>query len=117
MLNDNDPPGFAHAETACKLSLGLAKRVRRLDLALDWPEIGKGDDVSDWLDRGGGSVKGCDADRHRARLCAAARGRREAGSERERGHSERGDRETRRVVGARLRAGAQDGGREAQCAR
>jgi len=52
VLNDNDPPGYAHAETICKLSLGVAKRVRRLDLKLHWPEAPKGGDVSDWLDQG-----------------------------------------------------------------
>ena len=32
VLNDNDAPGYAHADATCKLSLGVAKRVRRLDL-------------------------------------------------------------------------------------
>ena len=32
VFNDNDPPGYAHADAVCKLSLGVAKRVRRLDL-------------------------------------------------------------------------------------
>jgi hypothetical protein len=31
------------------LSLGVAKRVRRLDLATHWPGMPKGADVSDWL--------------------------------------------------------------------
>jgi AAA domain len=34
------------------MSLGIAKRVRRLDLAKHWPEIPKGGDISDWLARG-----------------------------------------------------------------
>jgi len=50
--NDNDNAGFAHADTTCKLSLGVAKRVRRLDLKLHWPDMPKGADVSDWLDQG-----------------------------------------------------------------
>jgi hypothetical protein len=53
VFNDNDPPGYAHAETASKLSLGVAKRVRRLDLKLHWPEMPDGNDVSDWLQVGG----------------------------------------------------------------
>ncbi len=53
VFNDNDPPGYAHAETASKLSLGVAKRVRRLDLKLHWPEMPDGKDVSDWLQVGG----------------------------------------------------------------
>jgi Protein of unknown function (DUF3631) len=53
VFNDNDPPGYAHADTICKLSLGVAERVRRLDLAQHWPDIPKGGDVSDWLAVGG----------------------------------------------------------------
>jgi putative DNA primase/helicase len=53
VFNDNDAPGYAHADTICKLSAGVAKRVRRLDLATQWPEIPKGGDVSDWLAAGG----------------------------------------------------------------
>jgi len=49
VFNDNDPAGYEHADSTCKLSLGVAKRVRRLDLARHWPEIPKGGDVSDWL--------------------------------------------------------------------
>ena len=39
VFNDNDPAGYEHADAICKLSLGVAKRVRRLDLKNDWPEI------------------------------------------------------------------------------
>jgi putative DNA primase/helicase len=53
VFNDNDAPGYAHADTICRLSLGIAKRVRRLDLARHWPDIPKGGDVSDWLAIGG----------------------------------------------------------------
>ena len=49
MFNDNDAAGYEHADATCNLSLGIAKRVRRLDLAKHWPEIPKGGDVSDWL--------------------------------------------------------------------
>jgi hypothetical protein len=45
VFNDNDAPGYAHADATCKLSLGVAKRVRRLDLKPHWPEIGKGQDL------------------------------------------------------------------------
>ncbi len=53
VFNDNDAPGYAHADTICKLSLSVAKRVRRLDLKPHWPEIPKGGDISDWLAAGG----------------------------------------------------------------
>jgi hypothetical protein len=52
VFNDNDGAGYAHADATCNLSLGVAKRVRRLDLAKHWPEIPKGGDVSDWLAAG-----------------------------------------------------------------
>ena len=52
MLNDNDAAGYEHADVTAKLSLGVARRVRRLDLAEHWPEIPKGGDVSDWLAAG-----------------------------------------------------------------
>src|SRR5262249_12215835 len=47
VFNDNDPAGYEHADATCKLSLGVAKRVRRLDLAPHWPNMPKGADVSD----------------------------------------------------------------------
>jgi hypothetical protein len=53
VFNDNDSSGYAHADTVCKLSLGVAKDVRRLDLKLHWPEMPEGKDVSDWLALGG----------------------------------------------------------------
>src|SRR5262245_16209575 len=52
VFNDNDAAGYAHAEATCKLSLGIAKRVRRLDLKLHWPDMPEKADVSDWLARG-----------------------------------------------------------------
>jgi hypothetical protein len=52
VFNDNDPAGYEHADATCKLSLGVAKRVRRLDLKQHWPEIPKGGDISDWLASG-----------------------------------------------------------------
>lgn len=56
VLNDNDAAGYAHAEAVCKCSLGVAKTVRRLDLALHWGAIQNKDDVSDWVARGGGTA-------------------------------------------------------------
>ena len=53
VFNDNDPAGYEHANVVCKVSLGIAKRVRRLDLKNDWPEIPPKGDVSDWLAIGG----------------------------------------------------------------
>jgi hypothetical protein len=52
VFNDNDPAGYEHADATAKLSLDIARRVRRLDLAERWPEIPKGGDVSDWLAAG-----------------------------------------------------------------
>jgi RecA-family ATPase len=52
VLNDNDAAGYAHADATSRLSFGIAKRVRRLDLALHWPNMPKGKDVSDWLAAG-----------------------------------------------------------------
>ena len=49
ILNDNDGPGYQHADTTAVLSLGIATRVRRLDLAMHWPDMPKGADISDWL--------------------------------------------------------------------
>lgn len=55
VLNDNDEPGYRYAQAAVKHSIGVARSVRRLDLKDYWPQIGPGEDVSDWLDHGGGS--------------------------------------------------------------
>jgi hypothetical protein len=52
VFNDNDPSGYDHADTACRLSVGLAKRICRLDLAPHWPDMPEGADVSDWLATG-----------------------------------------------------------------
>jgi uncharacterized protein DUF3631 len=52
VVPDHDAAGYAHANAACQCSLGVAKRVRRLDLAKHWLEIPKGGDVSDWLAAG-----------------------------------------------------------------
>jgi len=52
VFNDNDAAGYAHADATCRLSVGIAKRVRRLDLKPHWPDIPKGGDVSDWLHAG-----------------------------------------------------------------
>src|SRR5262245_54213857 len=48
VFNDNDRAGYAHAEVTCKLSIGIAARVRRLDLKLHWPGMPERADVSDW---------------------------------------------------------------------
>lgn len=52
VLNDNDKVGYEHAELACKLSLGVAASVRRLDIKSMWPEVPEHGDVSDWIAKG-----------------------------------------------------------------
>jgi hypothetical protein len=42
VIPDHDPAGYWHADTTCKLSLGIAKSVRYLALAAHWPNINKG---------------------------------------------------------------------------
>jgi hypothetical protein len=61
VLNDNDEPGYKHADTVCALSAGIAKTVHRLDLKLHWPEIPEGGDVRAWLNGGGGTREQLDA--------------------------------------------------------
>jgi hypothetical protein len=52
VIPDHDAAGYAHAEAICRMSIGIAKRVRKLELAKHWPECPKGGDISDWLDAG-----------------------------------------------------------------
>jgi hypothetical protein len=52
VFNDNDDPGRRHADAVCRMSIGVAKRVRRLDLAEHWPDMPENGDVSDWLAAG-----------------------------------------------------------------
>jgi Protein of unknown function (DUF3631) len=52
VLNDNDEPGRYHADCIAKSLYGVAKRVRRLDLADYW-DSPEGGDVSDWIAAGG----------------------------------------------------------------
>jgi predicted P-loop ATPase len=61
VFQDNDEPGRAHADAVCRMSVGKAKSVRRLDLALHWPDMKEGDDVSDWIAKGGGTREQLDA--------------------------------------------------------
>lgn len=49
VLNDNDEPGYAHAKAVVDNSIGVAKSVRRLDLALHWPGMPAGADISDFI--------------------------------------------------------------------
>jgi hypothetical protein len=52
VVPDHDPAGYAHAEAICRMSLGIAQRVRLLKLADHWPEIKEGGDISDWFAAG-----------------------------------------------------------------
>jgi hypothetical protein len=49
VFNDNDAAGYEHADATCKLSVGVARQIRRLDLKPHWPDIPKSGDISDWL--------------------------------------------------------------------
>jgi hypothetical protein len=53
ICGDNDDPGRNHVKLVASNLYGVAKRVRVLDLAQFWPDIGEGDDITDWLDRSG----------------------------------------------------------------
>ncbi len=57
ICGDNDKPGRDHVEIVARNLHGVAKRVRALDLKNSWPDIGEGDDISDWLHRGEGTVE------------------------------------------------------------
>ena len=54
ILPDNDDAGRAHADEIARMSSGIAKRVRVLELAAHWPEVAakKGGDISDGLTAG-----------------------------------------------------------------
>ena len=52
IMGDNDDAGRAHVEATASMSVGIAGRVRVLDLAKHWLACPKGGDVSDWLKAG-----------------------------------------------------------------
>jgi hypothetical protein len=52
VMGDNDPAGRAHVEATASASVGIAGRVRVLDLAKHWRSCPIGGDVSDWLKAG-----------------------------------------------------------------
>ncbi len=56
VIGDNDAAGRRHVEQMAANLNGVAGRVRVLEIAKVWPEAGEGDDVSDWLARGGGTA-------------------------------------------------------------
>ena len=53
VLNDNDVPGKLHANATMRGCLGIAKRIRWLDIQMIWPKCPKKGDISDWLAQGG----------------------------------------------------------------
>lgn len=53
ILPDNDEAGRKHRDLVGRSLKGVAKAVRVLDLALDWPDMPAKADVSDWIERGG----------------------------------------------------------------
>jgi hypothetical protein len=52
VLNDNDQAGRKHIDAVAAKLIGMASRVRRLDLADHWPNMPDKSDVSDWLAQG-----------------------------------------------------------------
>jgi DNA polymerase len=48
VMGDNDDAGRAHVEATATASVGIAARVRTLDLAAHWAACPAGGDVSDW---------------------------------------------------------------------
>jgi putative DNA primase/helicase len=52
IVPDNDDPGRAHADAIARMSAGIVKRIRILNLAQYWPDCPKGGDISDWLAAG-----------------------------------------------------------------
>src|SRR5262249_42607783 len=49
VLNDNDSAGHDHSDAVAAKLTGIAKRVRRLDLAKHWSGMPDKADISDWL--------------------------------------------------------------------
>jgi hypothetical protein len=57
ICGDNDEPGRKHVAQVVKHLKEVVKRLRVLELASIWPDIGPSDDVSDWFEHGGGTVE------------------------------------------------------------
>jgi Protein of unknown function (DUF3987) len=55
VVGDNDDAGRAHVHSVASALHGVAAELRVVDLATHWPDCPPKGDVSDWLDRGGGS--------------------------------------------------------------
>jgi hypothetical protein len=52
ICGDNDEPGRAHVNKVATCLLGVAKRLRVLELAKFWADIEEGQDVRDWFNGG-----------------------------------------------------------------
>src|SRR5262249_23503854 len=50
-------PGRDHVKLVAENLHGIAKRLRVLELAKFWPDIDESDDITDWFERGGGTVE------------------------------------------------------------
>jgi putative DNA primase/helicase len=57
LLPHNDDVGRDHGNRIAASIHGIAKRIRVLDIAKEWPECGEGQDISDWLAAGGAAPK------------------------------------------------------------
>jgi hypothetical protein len=53
IIGDRDDAGRNHVDQVARALIGIAKRVRIVDLAKHWPECPNGGDISDWLKSGG----------------------------------------------------------------
>jgi hypothetical protein len=57
LLPHNDASGREHAELVAASLRGIARRVRVLDLAKVWPECPEKGDISDWIEKTGGTAE------------------------------------------------------------
>ena len=57
IVPDNDEAGRNHAADVAIRLAKVAKRIRILELWHDWPQMPEKADISDWFDKGGGTVE------------------------------------------------------------
>jgi hypothetical protein len=58
ILTDNDAPGRAHGEKKAKIAHACGvEHIRIFDLKAEWPQCPEGGDVTDWFEKGGGTLE------------------------------------------------------------